>query len=67
MAPFVTVLAAGTYGLVRLRMPLDIALVVLAAVPIERLLARRFALADDPVSATGTDERISVIAGADGE
>ena len=41
MAPFVTVLAAGTYGLARLRFPLDIALLVLAAVPIERWLSRR--------------------------
>jgi Predicted membrane protein len=41
MAPFVTVLAVGTYGLARLRFPLDIALLVLAAVPIERFLIRR--------------------------
>ena len=67
MAPFVMVLAAGTYGLVRLRMPLDIALVVLAAVPIERLLARRFALADDAVGATRANERSPVVATADGE
>jgi 4-amino-4-deoxy-L-arabinose transferase-like glycosyltransferase len=41
MAPFVTVMAAVTYGLVRLRMPLDVALLVLAAVAIERWLTRR--------------------------
>lgn len=46
MAPFVSVLAAGTYGLVRLRMPLDIALVVLAAVPVEWLIARRYPARD---------------------
>jgi hypothetical protein len=53
MAPFVTVLAAGTYGLVRLRMPLDIALVVLAAVPVEWLLARRYPARDMAASPTG--------------
>ncbi|MEP6626196.1 MAG: glycosyltransferase family 39 protein [Acidimicrobiia bacterium] len=36
MVPFVTLMAAFTYGLVRLRMPLDVALLVLAAVAIER-------------------------------
>jgi len=40
MAPFVAVMAAATYGLVRLRMPLDVALLVLAAVPIERGISR---------------------------
>jgi hypothetical protein len=53
MAPFVTVLAAGTYGLVRLRMPLDIALVVLAAVPVEWLLARRYPARDMAAFSTG--------------
>ncbi len=40
MVPFVTLMAAVTYGLVRLRMPLDVALLVLAAVPIERGITR---------------------------
>jgi len=40
MVPFVTVMAIVTYGLVRLRMPLDVALLVLAAVPIERGVTR---------------------------
>ena len=35
LIPFVSVLAAFGYGLPRLRMPLDVALVVLAAVPVE--------------------------------
>ena len=55
MAPFVTVLAIGTYGLVRLRMPLDIALLVLAAVPIERFLARSRRAPTDTAAAMSTD------------
>jgi 4-amino-4-deoxy-L-arabinose transferase-like glycosyltransferase len=50
VAPFVTVLAAASYGLPRLRVPLDIVLVVLAAAPIERAIAwfgRRRAPAGD--------------------
>jgi hypothetical protein len=40
IAGFVTLLAMVTYGSPRLRAPLDIALLVLAAVPIERVLTR---------------------------
>jgi hypothetical protein len=40
IAGFVTVLAVVTYGAARLRAPLDVALLVLAAVPIERGLSR---------------------------
>ncbi|MGZ6909228.1 MAG: glycosyltransferase family 39 protein [Acidimicrobiia bacterium] len=40
MAPFVTVLAAVGYGLPRLRLQLDLALILLAAVPVERAWCR---------------------------
>lgn len=55
MAPFVTVLAIATYGIVRLRMPLDIALLVLAAVPIERFLTRSRRAPADTAAAMSTD------------
>ena len=38
IAPFVTVIAAGGYGISRLRFPLDIALLVLAAPPLVRII-----------------------------
>lgn len=58
MAPFVTLLAVGSYGLVRLRMPLDIALLVLAAVPIERFLRRlQRASASESTDATALTAR----------
>jgi hypothetical protein len=41
IAGFVTLLAVVTYGAPRLRAPLDVALLVLAAVPIARVIGRR--------------------------
>jgi hypothetical protein len=41
IAPFVTVLAAVSYGLPRLRLPLDVVLILLAAVTVDQLWGRR--------------------------
>ena len=57
MAPFVTAIAFLTCGLSRLRFPLDIALLVLAAVPIERLLFRsRTGVRIGPIEHRGADD-----------
>jgi hypothetical protein len=56
VAGFVTLLAVATYGAPRLRAPLDVALLVLAAVPIERGLARVFGWDQDGPEPTSADQ-----------
>jgi hypothetical protein len=65
IAGFVTLLAVVTYGAARLRAPLDVALLVLAAVPIERGLARIFGWGDQG-SAPSFADQDDVPAGTEG-